>query len=172
MLKTKQKKDGNETLNRKFINIKLINRMQLDMGSKFPDMFSEGLGKCSKIKATFQFIDNAVPVFKPKHIVFFAALESISKELNRLENLGVISPVDYSEWSAPMMYVKKKNGKIRVFVDYSIGLNNSLKTLNYPLPCSENIFANLNERKFFWKIDLSHAYLQIEVLKITYNKYS
>ena len=66
-------------------------------------MFSEGLGKCSKIKVTFELKVNVVPVFKPKHSVPFAALESINKELNRLENLGVILPVDYSEWSELMV---------------------------------------------------------------------
>ena len=54
---------------------------------------------------------------------------------------------------------EKKNSKIRVCLDYSMRLNDSLKTLNYPLPCPENIFANLNCRKFFSKIDLSDAYL-------------
>ena len=64
-----------------------------------------------------------------------------------------------------MVYVKKKNTKIRVWVDYSTGLNDRVKTLNYPLPCPENIFANLNGRKLFSKIDLSDMYLQIEVNK-------
>ena len=59
--------------------------------------------------------------------------------------------------------MKKKNSKIRVCADYSMGLNDSLKTLNFPQLCSENIFTNLNSGKFFSKIDLSDVYLQIEV---------
>ena len=119
--------------------------------------------KCLKIKATFELKDNAVAVFKPKRSVPLAALESINKELERLENLGVSSPVDYSEWSTPTVNVKKKNSKIRVCATYSTGLDDSLKTLNYPLSCPENILANLNGGKFFGKIDLSDAYLQAEV---------
>ena len=46
-----------------------------------------------------------------------------------------------------------------------MGLNSSLKTLNYPQLCPGNIFANLNGGKVFSKIDLSDAYLQIEVDK-------
>ena len=60
---------------------------------------------------------------------------------------------------------KKKSTVTLVCVDYSTGLNISLKTLNYPLPCLENIFANLNSGKFFSKIDLWNAYLQIEMDK-------
>ena len=71
--------------------------------------------------------------------------------------------MDYSEWSALVVYVKKKNSKIRVCVDYSTRLNDSFKILNYLLPSPENIFANLNGGKFFSKIDLSDAYFQIEV---------
>ena len=41
--------------------------------------------------------------------------------------------MDYSDWSAPTVYMKMKRNKIRVCADYFMGLNNSLKTLNYPL---------------------------------------
>ena len=44
-----------------------------------------------------------------------------------------------------------------------MGLNDSLKSLNYRLLCLENIFANLNGRKLFSKKDLSDGYLHIEV---------
>ena len=39
-------------------------------------------------------------------------IDPINKELERLENLGVLSKVDYSEWASPTVYVKKKNNKI------------------------------------------------------------
>ena len=81
-------------------------------------------------------------IFKLKCSVPFAGLESINKVLDRLENLRVISPVDYCDWCVPTVEVKKKNSQIRVCEDYSTGLNDSLKTLNYPQPSLENIFAN------------------------------
>ena len=98
----------------------------MSLKTKFPDLFSEDLGKCPKIKATFQYKDNAACVFKPKLSGLFACPESNLKELEWLENLGVISPVDYSERSATSVNVKKKNSKIRVCADYSMGLNDSL----------------------------------------------
>ena len=63
----------------------------------------------------------------------------IDKELQRLEKLGVIKNVDYSEWTLPTVYVKNKN-KIRVCTDFSTGLNECLKDHNYPLPTPEDIF--------------------------------
>lgn len=47
--------------------------------------------------------------------------------------------------------------------DFSTGLNEGLKQHNYPLPSPEEIFVKLYGGKFFSKLDLSDAYLQIHV---------
>ena len=93
----------------------------------------------------------------------FGALEQIDKELERLENLGVISHIEFSEWACPVVYVKKKNNKIQMCADFSTGLNDCLRDHTYPLPSPEDIFANLNGGKIFSKLDLSDAYLQVKV---------
>lgn len=128
-----------------------------------PCFFSGGLGKCSKFKANFRVKDGARPVFKKKLNVPFAALEQINKELDRLEQAGILSKTDFSEWAAPTVYVKKKSNQIRVCADFSTGLNDALQDHHYPLPSPEEIFNKLNGGKIFSKIDLSDAYLQIEV---------
>ena len=61
----------------------------------------------------------------------------------------------------------KKSKKICVCTDFSTGLNATLKDFNYPFPCPEDIFAKLNSGKFFLKIDLSDAYLQIPVEEVS-----
>ena len=61
------------------------------------------------------------------------------------------------------MYVKKKNKKIRVCANFSIGHNDCLMDHSYPLPSPEGIFTKLNGGKIFSKIDLSEAYLQVKV---------
>ena len=58
--------------------------------NKFPDVFSEGLGKFLKIKATFELKDNVVLVFKLKRSVLFVALESI--------NLGTGQTRKFHSW--------------------------------------------------------------------------
>ena len=69
--------------------------------------------------------------------------------------------MEFSEWAAPTVYIRKKSKKIRVCADFSIGLNAVLKDYHYPLPSSEEVFNKLNGGKVFSKIDLSKAYLQI-----------
>ena len=53
--------------------------------------------------------DGAQPVFKMKQNVPFAALEQINKELDRLEQAGILSKTNFSEWAAPTVHVKKKS---------------------------------------------------------------
>ncbi|EPB67441.1 hypothetical protein ANCCEY_13466 [Ancylostoma ceylanicum] len=77
--------------------------------------------------------------------------------------MKVIEPVTHSEWAAPIVCVRKSNGKLRVCADFSTGLNKALETFDYPLPVPEDIFATLNGGAVFSQIDLSDAYLQIEL---------
>ena len=99
------------------------------------------------------------------------ALDPINKEFTKQENLGVISKVDYSEWSSQTVHLKKKNNTIRVCIDFSTGLNESLQNYNYPLLTPEEIFPKLNDGNFFSKLDLSDAYQLVEVFETTNDYY-
>ena len=129
---------------------------------KFPEIFSEGLRFCSKVKAKFEVKENVLPVFQLKRAVPYVSIEIIGKELERLEKLGVIEKPDYSPWAALVVSIKK-NTKIRICTDYSTGLNDCLKEINNPLPTVKEIFAKLNGRHKFSKLGLSEAYLQIPI---------
>ena len=107
--------------------------------------------------------DGAQPVFKKKRNVPLDVLEQINKELDRLEQAGILSKTDFSQWAAPTVHVKKKSNQIRIRADFSTELNDALQDHHYPLPNPKEIFNKLNGGKIFSKIDLSDAYLQIEV---------
>ncbi|KIH44694.1 reverse transcriptase, partial [Ancylostoma duodenale] len=77
--------------------------------------------------------------------------------------MNVITPVTHSEWAAPIVCVRKSNGELRMCADFSTGLNRALESFDYPLPVPEDIFATLNGGAMFSQIDLSDAYLQIEL---------
>ncbi|CAH8538525.1 unnamed protein product [Schistosoma rodhaini] len=126
-------------------------------------VFKEGLGECTKAKAVLTLKPAVTPIFRPKRPVPYAALPVVEQEIERLQKLGVIEPVNFSEWAAPIVVVKKTNGSIRLCADYSTGLNEALETHQYPLPLPEDLFAKLNDGKLFAKLDLSEAYLQIPV---------
>jgi hypothetical protein len=130
---------------------------------KFPNVFTQGLGKCQYVKAELYLKENATPIFRQKRPVPLALREAVEKEIERLQKEGVLKPVNYSDWAAPIVTVRKPNGTIRLCADFSTGLNNMLKDIHYPLPTVEDIFSTFNGGIIFSKIDLSDAYLQIEV---------
>ena len=88
--------------------------------------------------------DGAQPVFKKKRYVSFAALEQINKELDRLEQAGILPKTDFSEWAAPKVHVKKKSNQIRICADFYTGFNDGLQDHHYPLPSPEEIFNKVS----------------------------
>ncbi|KIH59896.1 integrase core domain protein [Ancylostoma duodenale] len=110
----------------------------------YPEVFEEGLGLCTKEKADLQLVGDVRPVFKACRPVPHAAVEAVEKELDRLLEMNVITPVTHSEWAAPIVCVRKSNGKLRMCADFSTGLNKALESFDYPLPVPEDIFATLN----------------------------
>ncbi|XP_049290026.1 uncharacterized protein K02A2.6-like, partial [Anopheles funestus] len=122
-----------------------------------------GTGLCTKASIKFVLRDNVQPVFKHKRPVAYAMEDTVNQELDRLERLNVITPVTSSEWAAPVVVVRKANGLVRICGDYSTGLNAALQPYDYPLPLPEDIFARLANCKIFTKIDLTDAFLQVEI---------
>ncbi|XP_037036075.1 uncharacterized protein K02A2.6-like [Bradysia coprophila] len=129
----------------------------------FSSVFDSTLGTCTKTQVTLRVKPDAKPIFRPKRPVAYAAVPVVEAELDRLQHLGVISPVSYSEWAAPIVTTKKPNGSIRMCADFATGLNDALDTYHYPLPTPDSIFATLNGGKYFSKIDFADAYFQLVV---------
>ena len=82
--------------------------------AQFSSIFQPGLGQCSTLKATLRLKPGAKPVFRPKRPVPYATLPTVDEELNRLQQRGVITPVSYSAWAAPIVVIKKANGTMRM----------------------------------------------------------
>ena len=135
----------------------------LTLKSMFSDVYQEDLGCCTKIKATLKLKTDSKPIFRPKCLVSYAALNIVKKELDHLQEPGVMKPTNYSRWAAPIVVVRKSNGKVHICADYSTGLNNTLDTHQYPLTIPEDLFAKLNGGICFAKIDFSDTFLQLEV---------
>ncbi|XP_062714269.1 uncharacterized protein K02A2.6-like [Aedes albopictus] len=140
-----------------------IDREIQQLKLKHKEVFNETLGLCNRTKVQLHLKPGSKPVFCPKRPVPFHSVPLVDAELNRLQSLGIITPVDFSEWAVPIVAVKKPDGRVRICVDYSTGLNNAMEANNYPLPVPEEIFAQLAGCQVFSVIDLSDAYLQCEV---------
>lgn len=126
-------------------------------------VFADGIGKLKDIKAHLTLKDNADPKFLKARSVPYAMRPRIEKELDRLQQEGIIQPVAHSDWATPIVPALKKNGDIRICGDYRVTVNPVLKVDQYPLPKIDDIFANLSGGKKFSKIDLTQAYHQMEL---------
>lgn len=134
-----------------------------ELKSKFPEVFAERTGLCKKTQVHLTLKPDAHPVFKPKRPVAYSMESIVEDELKRLEDLGIITPVSYSDWAAPIVVVRKPNRTVRICADFSTGLNSALEPNSHPLPLPEDIFARMANCTVFGHIDLSDAYLQVEV---------
>ena len=124
-------------------------------------LFSEELGTIQGIQASLLVRDDAKPHFSPPRPVLYAFREKIDKELARLEKQGIIEPVRFARWAAPVVPVLKKDGSIRVCGDYTRTVNKAAIVDSYPIPRIEDLFASLAGGTVFSKLDLAHAYQQL-----------
>ncbi|XP_055681836.1 uncharacterized protein K02A2.6-like [Lutzomyia longipalpis] len=132
-----------------------------EIRESFPGVFGREIGKCTRITASIHLKPNAKPIFRPKRPVAFHMLPVVDEELQRLQSSGIITPVEYSPWAAPIVVARKSNGTIRICGDYSSGLNESIEMNNYPIPDPDSLFSRLSNKSVFSHIDLSDAYLQV-----------
>ena len=128
---------------------------------KYNGVFKEGLGELQNAKAKIYIKTNERPHFLLPRQVPFAIRQKVEEELERLQSLGVIRPVQFSDWAAPIVPVMKTNGRVRICGDYKITINRAAKIEKYPILRIKELFASLAGGKTFSKLDLSHAYLQI-----------
>ena len=130
---------------------------------KYKLLFAEGLGSVEPFRATLVAKPHAKPKFFKPRPVPFALREAVGQQLQQMEDEGVIERVDHSDWAAPIVIVPKKDGKLRICGDYKVTVNSELEVDQYPLPKPNELFATLAGGKIFTKLDLSQAYLQLQL---------
>jgi len=98
---------------------------------KFADVFSGELGCLKGQPVKLLVPENATPKFFKARPVPFLLKEKVEEELNNLQSQGIISPVKFSRWAAPIVPVVKKNGKVRICGDFKVTINKVAPTETY-----------------------------------------
>jgi hypothetical protein len=91
-------------------------------------------------------------------------LPIIEKEMKRLLEEKIIVPLRYSEWVANLVSIRKKNGEIRLCVDFK-NLNMCSLKDNYPLPKMDYILQRVIGAKRISMLDGYSGYNQILVME-------
>ena len=87
--------------------------------------------------------------------------ESVQKEIEELNEQGIIVPSE-SEWAAPIVLVGKKDGSLRLCVDYR-RLNSLSKADAYPMPRIEELIDVLGKAKYLSTLELAKGYWEVLV---------
>ena len=90
-----------------------------------------------------------------------AELKELKAQLQELLDKGFIRP-SFSTWGVPVLFVKKKDGSLRLCIDYR-QLNKVTIRNKYHLPKIEDLFNQLQGVKVFSKIDLCSGYHQLRI---------
>ena len=143
---------------------KLHNQLTLqEVLDSHKQVFSDKLGTLKDYKVKFYLEEQAKPQFLKARPLPLALRERVAEELDRLQTEGIIVPTRFSKWAAPIVPVVKGNGSIRICGDFKRTINKAAKTEIYPLPRIEELFACLSGGQTFTTLDLSRAYLQLEL---------
>jgi hypothetical protein len=90
-----------------------------------------------------------------------AELTELNKQLADLLDKGYVRP-SVSPFGAPVLFAKKKDGTLRLCIDYR-SLNKATIKNKYPLPRIDDLLDQLHGATYFSKIDLQAGYHQIRV---------
>ena len=125
----------------------------------FPDVFPEelpGMPPDRDIEFLIELLPGTAPISKRPYRMPPNDLEEIKKQIKELLEKGYIRPSS-SPWGAPVLLVEKKDGTLRMVVDYR-SLNDVTIKNKYPMPMINDLFDQLVGAKIFSKIDLRSGY--------------
>ncbi len=95
-------------------------------------------------------------------------LKELKIQLKELLDKGFIN-LSVSPWGAPVLLVKKKDGTLRLCIDYR-QLNKVTVKNKYPLPGIDDLFNQLKGASVFLKIDLRSGYHQLRLKDVDVSK--
>ena len=137
----------------------------------YPDVFSEelsGLPPQIDIEFAIDIVLGAILASITPYRMASVELKELKLHLKELLEKGFIR-LSVSPWGAPMLFVKKKDGMLRLCVDYR-QLNKMIVKNKYPLPRIDDLFDQLKGASVFSKIDLRSRYYQLRIKEVDVHK--
>ena len=107
---------------------------------EFEDVFQEipGLPPRREIDFSIDLVPRPTPVSKEPYKMNTPELKELQMQLEELLKKGYIRP-SVSPWGAPVLFVKKKDGTLRLCIDFR-QLNKYTIKNKYPLPQIDDLF--------------------------------
>ncbi|XP_077501465.1 uncharacterized protein LOC144112529 [Amblyomma americanum] len=132
-----------------------------ELFARYPEVFSETPGIAEVGTHRIVLEDG----YRPKRAFPYRVPELLRKEVSRqveeLLELGLIYPVE-SDCAHPVVCVGKKDGSVRLCVDYR-ALNAGTKTDAFPMMHAQELIMKVGQSKFITVVDLRRGYWQVPV---------
>ncbi|TYK24364.1 putative polyprotein [Cucumis melo var. makuwa] len=131
---------------------------------EYPDVFPDelpGLPPPREIDFAIELEPGTAPISRAPYRMAPTELKELKVQLQKLLDKGFIRP-SVSPWGVPVLFVKKKDGSMRLGIDYR-ELNKVTVKNRYPLPRIDDLFDQLQGATVFSKIDLRSGYHQLKI---------
>ena len=129
--------------------------------SVFMEELPPNLPPKREINHRIELLPGTAPIAKNRYRLSYEENQELERQLTDLEKKGFIQP-SQSPFSAPILFVKKKDGSRRLCLDYR-ALNKATIKNKFPLPVIEDLIHSLSGAKVFSKLDLKSGYHQIRI---------
>ena len=131
---------------------------------KYKDTFQSelpGLPPWRDLPPVIPLEPGARPANRPMFRYSQAELAEMQRQLQDLLAKGLVRP-SCSPFGAPVLFVKKKDGSLRMCCDYR-ALNKATIKNAFPLPRIDDLLDKLGGAKLFSSMDLTNAYMQFRL---------
>ncbi len=160
-VKDVEEEDGSEVAVRhaSVVNLEDIKRQELQhLLDQFPALFRQRPGRTELIHHTIHLTDTTPSRQRP-YRVSERLVEPLRKDVEMMRELGVIEP-SMSEWCSPVVIVPKKDGSLRVCIDFR-KLNAQSQFDEYPMPRVDDLLERIGRAKYITTLDLCKGYWQV-----------
>jgi len=131
---------------------------------EFLDVFPEelpGLPPEREVEVSIDTFPRVPPIAQQPYRMAPTELNELKTQLQELLDKGFIRPSN-SPWGAPILFVRRKDGTHRLFIDYR-QLNKITMKNKYLLPRIDDLFDQFKGARAFSKIDLRSGYYQMKI---------
>lgn len=141
-----------------------IAKILIDYADVFPDDLPPGLPPHRDVDHRIELEPGHSPPFRPIYRLSYKEMMELKRQIDDLLKRGYIRP-SKSPYGAPILFVTKKDGGLRMCIDYR-ALNKITIKNRYPLPRTDDLLDQLHGAKLFTKLDLRSGYYQVRIAEV------
>jgi hypothetical protein len=125
----------------------------------FPEGLPPGMPPKRNVVHPIPLEPGTKPVYRPMYRLSPRRRRNAKKQVKYLLEKGLVQPSN-SPWGAPILFVPKPNGKLRMCCDFRM-LNRATIKNKFPMPLIDDLLDVLHVKRVFSSLDLQSGYCQL-----------